>query len=88
MTVDVWVLLKTFYTKCTIEKRSIVGYDTDLHKELGMLRLYKEYLKKQPDPYFGNVNELHGRNISGGVRVWDKSGKKIELKIYKIKVTM
>jgi len=88
MTVDVWVLLKTFYTKCTIEKRSIVGYNTDLQKTLGMLRLYKEYLKKKPDPYFGNVNELHYRKIPGGVRVWDKSDKKIELKIYKIKVTM
>ena len=88
MTVDVWVLLKTFYTKCTIEKRSIVGYDTDLQKILGMLRLYKKYLKKQPDPYFGNVKELHGRKIPGGIRVWDINDKKIELKIYKIKVTM
>jgi hypothetical protein len=88
MTVDVWVLLKTFYTKNTIEKRSIVSYDTDLHKELGMLRLYKEYLKKQPDPYFGNINELHGRNISGGVIMWDNNGKKIKLKIYKITVTV
>ena len=88
MTVDVWVLLKTFYTKHTIEKRSIVSYDTDLHKELGMLRLYNKYLKKQPDPYFGNINELHCRNIPGGVIVWDKGGKKIKLKIYKIKVTM
>ena len=88
MTIDVWVLLKTFYTKHTIEKRSIVGYDTDFYKMRDMLKLYRKYLQKQPDPYFGNVKELHGRNIYGGVKVWDKSGKKIELRIYKIKVTM
>lgn len=82
------VLLKTYAYKGHTVNQKIVMLTENRDDCFRYLKHYKKFIEKQPDPYFGKVNECHGRRMRNGLKVWVKGGKAIVLTIIKIRIAM